>query len=99
MVYFTKLRLSSHELLAERDWWIKSKVPYNESRCTFCNYPDIQNEFHSTLCCAKFISLRVKYINSYDYRRTNMFKFVELMKTENRCELHRHIVFLKLTFK
>ena len=61
-VYYIKLRLSSHKLLVERGRWIKSKVPYNERRCTLCNNPDIQDEFYITLCCAKFTSLRVKYI-------------------------------------
>ena len=41
-ICFTKLRLSSHKLLVERGRWIKSKVPYNEKRCTLCNYSDIQ---------------------------------------------------------
>ena len=64
-----------------------------------CNNPDVQDEFHITLCCAKFDVLRVKYIKLYYYRRPSMLKFVELMSTENRRDLHRLMVFLKLTFK
>ena len=87
-IYFTKLRLSSHKFLVERGRWVKPKVPYNERGCTLCNNPDIQDEFHITLCCAKFDSLRGKYIKPYYYRRPSMLKFVELMSTENRRDLH-----------
>ena len=59
-IYLTKLRLSRHELLVERGRWVKLKVPQNERRCTLCNNPDVQGEFHITLCCVKFESLRVK---------------------------------------
>ena len=93
------MRLSSHKFLVERGRWVKPKVPYNERRCTLCNNPDVQDEFHITLCCAKFNSLREKYIKPYYYRRPSMHKFVELMNTESRRDLHRLMVFLKLTFK
>ena len=98
-ICFTKLRLSSHKLLVERGRWIKPKVAYNERRCTLCNYSDIQDEFHITLCCVKFKSLREKYIKPYYYRRPSMQKFVELMNTDNRRDLHRLMIFLKLLFK
>ena len=92
-ICFTKLRLSSHKLLVERGRWIKPKVENNERRCTLCSYSDIQDEFHITLCCVKFKSLREKYIKPYYYRRPSMQKFVELMNTDNRRELHRLMIF------
>ena len=91
------MRLSSHKFLVERGRWVKPKVPYNERRCTLYNNPDVQDEFHITLCCAKFDSLRVKYMKPYYYRRPSMLNFVELMSTENRRDLHRLMVFLKVT--
>ena len=33
------------------------------------------------------------------YRRPSVYKFVELMNTNNRRELHRLMVFLKVLFK
>ena len=98
-IYLIKLRLSNHKFLVKRGRWVKLKVQYNEKRCTLCNNSDVQDEFHITLCCAKFNSLRDKYIKPYYYRRPSMLKFVELMSTENRRDLHRLMVFLKLTFK
>ena len=88
-----------HKFLVERGRWVKPKVPYNERRCTLCNNPDVQDEFHITLCCAKFNSLREKYIKPYYYRRPSMHKFGKLMNTDNRRDLYRLMVFLKLTFK
>ena len=101
-IYFTKLRLStvsSHTFLVERGRWVKPKVQYIERRCTLCNNPDVQDEFHITLYCAKFDSLIEKYIKPYYYRRPSMLKFIELMSTENKRDLYRLMVFLKLTFK
>ena len=77
----------------------QTKVPYNERRCTLCNNPDVQDEFHITLCCAKFNYLRVKYRQPYYYRRPSMLKFVELMIDKNRRDIQRSMVFLKLKFK
>ena len=47
----TKLRLSSHKYLVERGRWLKPKLPYIDRKCTLCNIPDIQDEYHVTLCC------------------------------------------------
>ena len=49
-----KLRLSSHKYLAEKGRWLKPKLPYIDRKCTLCNIPDIQDEYHVTLCCAYF---------------------------------------------
>ena len=69
----------------------------SERRCTFCNNPDVQDAFHITLCCAKFDSLRVKYIKPYYYRRPSMLKFVELISIDNRRDIHRLMMFLNYT--
>ena len=47
----TKLRLSRHKYLVERGRWLKPKLPYIDRKCTLCNIPDIQDEYHVTLCC------------------------------------------------
>ena len=65
---------SNPEQMRQRGRWVKPKVPYNERRCTLCNNPDVQNEFYITLCCAKFNSLREKYIKPYYYRRPSVDK-------------------------
>ena len=70
------------------DGGLSQKSPIQRKRCTLCSYSDIQDEFHITLCCVKFKSLREKYIKPYYYRKPSMQKFVELMNTDNRRELH-----------
>ena len=63
------METAHHKFLIERGRWVKPKVPHNERICTLCNNPDVQDEFHitGTLCCAKFNSLREKYIKQYYY--------------------------------
>ena len=95
----TKLRLSSHEYLVERGRWLKPKLPYIDRKCTLCNIPDIQDEYHVTLCCVYFKELRRKYIKPYYYKRPSMNKFVELMKTRNKREIHRIMLFAKFALK
>ena len=95
----TKLRLSSHKYLVERGRWLKPKLPYIDRKCTLCNIPDIQDEYHVTLCCVYFKELRRKYIKPYYYKRPSMNKFVELMKTRNKREIHRIMLFAKFAFK
>ena len=85
----TKLRLSSHNYLVERGRWLKPKLPYIDRKCTLCNIPDIQDEYHVNLCCVYFKELRRKYIKPYYYKRHSMNKFVELMKTRNKREIYR----------
>ena len=95
----TKLRLSSHKYLVERGRWLNSKLPYIDRKCTLCNIPDIQDEYHVTLCCVYVKELRRKYIKPYYYKRPSMNKFVEVMKTRNKREIHRIMLFAKFAFK
>ena len=53
----TKLRLSSLKYLDERSRWLKPKLPYIDRKCTLCNIPDIQDEYHATLRCVYFKEL------------------------------------------
>ena len=72
----TKLRLSSHKYLVERGRWLKPKLPYIDRKCTLCNIPDIQDEYHVTLCCVYYKELRKKYMKPYYYKRPSMNKSV-----------------------
>ena len=55
-------KIETKQFLIERGRWVKPKVLYNERRCTLCNNSDVQGEFHIIMCCAKFNSLREKYM-------------------------------------
>ena len=73
--------------------------PFSTSKFIMYNIPDIQDEYHVTLCCVYFKELRRKYIKPYYYKRPSMNKFVELMKTRNKREIHRIMLFAKFAFK
>ena len=64
-----------------------------------CNISDIPDEYHVTLCSVYFKELRRKYIKPYYYKRPSMNKFVELMKTQNKREIHRIMLSTKFAFK
>ena len=55
--------------------------------------------FKTTLCCVYFKKLRKKYIKPYYCKRPSMNKFVELMTTRNKREMHRLMLFTKFAFK
>ena len=48
---------------------------------------DVEDEFHFLLVCPLYTDIRIKYIKRYYRTRVSMFKFLELMKTENKTML------------
>ena len=83
-IILTKLRLSSHKLLVERGRWLKPKIEYGNRLCTLCSKIDIQDEYHVLMVCPHFTILRKKYIKAYYYERSSMYKFIQLMKSDNK---------------
>ena len=78
----TRLRTSSHRLAIETGRWTKPhSTPRFERHCQLCN--TLEDEFHFMLECPLYRDLRVKYIRKYYWNRTNMHKFIELVKSEN----------------
>ena len=75
----SRLRLSSHRLEVEtgRLAW-PNAIPFEES--TSCH--SLEDEFQFVLECSRYNELRTTYIPNY-YRSPNMFKLVELFKSEN----------------
>ena len=57
-------------------------IPFEERRCTSCQ--TLEDEFHFVLECSRYNDLRTIYIPNYYRRRPNMFKLVELFKSENK---------------
>ena len=54
--------------------------------CLICNTQDIEDEYHFTLICNNYNDIRKKYIKRYYYVRPSVFKFTQLMQSENRKE-------------
>ena len=78
----SRIRMSSHKLHIEAGRWHKPQsISLNERKCLNCN--NIEDEFHFILECTRYNEIRRKYIKKYFWRRPNIPKFIELMKTTN----------------
>ena len=59
----------------------------NEARpqiiCNLCDKRDIEDEFHFIFVCSIYSNIRSKYIKKYFFQRPSMFKFIELMQSNN----------------
>ena len=77
-----KLRLSSHRLEVEAGRWVRiNRVPANERKCTLCNV--MEDEYHFVMECQRYTELRKKYLSKYYWQRPSMFKFVDLINSNN----------------
>ena len=80
----TKLRLLSLNLETERGRYYK--IERNNRICKHRKI-DIEDEYHFMLICPLFQEFRKKYIKIYYRRNPSVFKFIQLMRTENIKDL------------
>ena len=97
-MYLAKLRLSAHSLHIQTGRYARNRVPRNERRCLFCDNNDIEDEFHFVVKCSCFSSLRKKYLKPSVYTRPSMFKFIEMLKSDDTVILMSIAKFLKYAF-
>ena len=79
----SRLRLSSHRLQIEAGRW--TGTPLNERKCFYCN--NIEDEYHFIIECDFYRDLRKNLIDRKYWIRPSMFKFVELIQSENENTL------------
>ena len=74
--------MSSHRLNIETGRWARpTSIPLDQKKCTVCN--KLEDEFHFILECTIYTELRSKYIPLYYRKRPNMYKFIELITSNN----------------
>jgi hypothetical protein len=79
----SRLRVSSHRLQIESGRWARPvRIEINERKCNLCGL--LEDEFHFVIECYLYNDLRKKYIPRYYWNRPNMFKFLELIKSDNK---------------
>ena len=84
-----------HIVLIEVYSWSYFNKPRNERKCNLCNLEDIGDEYHYVMRCPIFDELRKLYIPKYFFVRPSVFKFVELMKMEDKHTLFKMARFFK----
>ena len=93
--FVTRIRLSALSLRVQTGRFGSNRNPRNELYCQCCNSLDIEDEYHFTLICPCFSNIRKKYIKKHYYVRPSMFKFIELLKTENKSVLIKLAKYIK----
>jgi len=97
-IYFTKLRTSSHILRIETGRWKKPvKEPLNERKCTVCNALD--DEYHFMLECKLHNELRAQYIPALYRKKPSMYKFVNILQTDDVSLLKKVCVYVYKAMK
>ena len=78
----SQLRVSSHRLCVETGRWNKPvSIPFNDRKCSFCNV--LEDEYHFVIQCQVFSELRQQFIPKYFWEHPSMYKFLELMNSDN----------------
>lgn len=92
-INLTRIRVSSHRLHIETGRWKKPiATPINERKCSICD--KLEDEFHFVLECKMYESIRKELIPAYYYLNPNMFKFTELIMTNNTKMIRKLSLYL-----
>ena len=94
----SKMRVSSHNLFVETLRRGRNRIPRNERICYFCG-TDIEDEFHFIIVCKKYSDLREQFIPKIYYRKPSMYKFIDLLRSNNRKTLLNLGNFISHAFK
>ena len=78
----SRLRMSSHKLAIEAGRWARpNRIPVDDRKCQ--EYSVLEDEYYFVIECKLFNDLRAKYLPRYFWIRPNMYKFVELLNSDN----------------
>ncbi len=89
-----KLRLSAHKLYVERGRWLS--IPREDRICSLCCI--LEDEYHVIVVCPRYKVIRQLYIKPYYSRRPSMFKFAQLLNTNNIKDQQKLAVCVKKIF-
>ena len=94
-MFISRIRLSAHSLRIQTCRYSRNRLPRNERYCQCCNTLDIEDEYHFILICPCYIDSRMIYIKKYFYVRPSMFKFTQLLQTQNKFLLLKLARYIK----
>ena len=72
---------SFHRLEIGADRWGRTYKPVQERLCN--NYNRLEDEYHFVMECSLYNSLRRKYIDQVYWHRPSLYKFVNLITSDN----------------
>ena len=77
--------------------WTRPRTPVNERLCNTCNC--LEDEYHFVIECCLYNSLRRKYIDQIYWVRPNMYKFVNLITSDNTRTINNLAIYVHKAFK
>ena len=80
----TRFRCGNHKLPVANNRYSDAQ---GHIHCTRCNNNDEADEYHYTLVCPSFSSLRELYIKRYYFTRPNSLKFEQLFNAESKKQM------------
>ena len=83
--------------MVERGTGRWNKTNYLERKCLLCN--DVEDEYHFVILCPKYYELRVEYLPKIYYFKPSMYKFLELVNSNDFKLLKKLGLFLHYAFK
>ena len=92
-----RLRVSSHRLEIEVGRWARPYKPVHERLCNNCNR--LEDEYHIVIECSLYNSLRRKYIDQVYWRSPSMYKFVNLITSDNTRTITNLDIYVYKHFK
>ena len=106
--YFTKLRISSHDLQVDLYLPVSHetgrynkprKTPVEKRICPYCNMQNIEDEFHFVMECPNYKELRksffheLNHVSYFDNLPDNKCKFIWIMKRSNGdCDVSKIVI-------
>lgn len=92
-----KFRTGNHKLPVETGRWDGTYI--SDRKCPLCSINDIGDEYHYIFKCSYFQKERSNYLKPYYYRRPNMLKFGELLRSTNVSFLIKLSKFVEIILK
>ena len=92
--FITRLRISAHSLRIHTGRFGVNRYPRHEL-CLNCKLHDVEDVYHFVCICPKYRIIRLKYINRYYYVRPSVYKFYELLSSNDKKYLYNLACYAK----
>ena len=86
---------SAHSLRIHTERFGVNRLTRHERLCLKCNVQDVEDVYHFVCICPKYRTIRLKYINRYYYVRPSVYKFYDLLSSNDKKYLYNLACYAK----
>ena len=76
-----------------------NRLPRHERLCLKFNLQDVEDVYHFVWICPKYRTIRLKYINRYYCVRPSVYKFYDLLSSNDKKYLYNIACYAKVAFR